>query len=156
MKRTVGIGLRVIVVLLASGTWASAQVGGAFDAPGPQGSDQASGGVWLSVPIKGAILAVLAALSWTVGFLLIFPWMLRKSRPAWPLDAFGVSAALVWLTTWFLALVIFWEELVLVDIKFGEWLLRCVFVSVAIIGGLLFRAIYRSHHPASPVVKPSR
>lgn len=106
-----------------------------------------------SLPVLIGILAFCMIVTFGAGFYGVFPWLLQKNNARRPLDAYGVSAALVWLLWCGWALLIFGigEKLVQPVFNsggsFGEflqnWLLTCLIALAGIVGFILLRIIFR-------------
>jgi hypothetical protein len=85
-----------------------------FDAlQGRAAAGSGSGLIDVGWPVKVLLLfvAFLAALLFC--FLVVFPSLLRKSKPWWPLSAYGFCLSLLLTCTFLAALLLFWDSLVM-------------------------------------------
>ena len=115
-------------------------------------SPSAAGPDWLSLWYVKAglvLIAFLAALLFC--FLVVFQWLLTKSRPWWPKSAYGFCMARVLTVTFGIALAMFWN-----DLAFGGgsgprsslevWGGRGVLIGIWLFLVILALVVFRSPH----------
>ncbi len=108
-------------------------------------------------PVKAALvfLAFLAAMLFV--FLVVFPALLRKSRPWWPLSAYGLCMAIVLTVTFGVGLALFWNRLVIDATGPKLWLnvlgLRCLVIVAWLFVVCIVLAVFRSPHARTPAVE---
>jgi hypothetical protein len=85
-----------------------------FDAlQGRAAAGSGSGLIDIGWPVKVLLLFVAFLAAVLFCFLVVFPNLLRKSKPWWPLSAYGFCLSLLLTCTFFAALLLFWDSLVM-------------------------------------------
>jgi hypothetical protein len=105
---------------------------------------------WFTMPFRVGIFVALVIVAWAFGFYVIFPWLLDRKHAMRPLQAYGLSAGLIWLAWCVSALVIFLDKLVVDGLDNGgslgtfmkEWLLTCLICLAALVGFALLRMFF--------------
>ena len=63
-------------------------------------------------PVKVFLIVLALIIATVVGFLFLFPWLLKQRR-TWPLTAYGIALAFTLTVTFGITLWAFWDELVM-------------------------------------------
>jgi threonine/homoserine/homoserine lactone efflux protein len=131
-----------IAALLACASWASARQDlGPDDIPG----DPPLSTTWFTLPVRAGIFVALLIVAWAFGFYAFFPWILDRKTAMRPLQAYGLSAGLIWVTWCGAALLVFQDMLVLKSQNndfVRDWMLVCVICVAALIGFVMIRTIF--------------
>lgn len=160
-RRAPWLGIALGLALAAGGPLLAQTTDNPFDTSGSAPISGGASTAWLSLPIKFGIFVFLAVTALVVCYFVVFPGLLKKARPAWPLDAYGRASALAWAAVWGLALAIFWDDLVLsriMKVRLGgsgvaeEYALRAIVLAVAVVGVVLMLTFFRSRNrgPVAP------
>lgn len=104
-----------------------------------------------SWPLRLAVFLFLATTAVIVCYYLIFPGLLRKARPSWPIDAYGTATACAWLAVGFLAFGIFRDllNLEVLNVATGSepvdyYLPKALVLIVTVLGSVLWWRLCRS------------
>jgi hypothetical protein len=106
---------------------------------------------WFTLPVRVGFFVALLIVAWAFWFYAFYPWMLDRKNAMRPLRAYGLAAALIWVTWCGSALLIFGDMLVLKSSNFEgsgaagflrDWLMTCLICLAAIIGFAMLRMIF--------------
>jgi hypothetical protein len=104
---------------------------------------------WFTLPVRTGILVALLIVAWACGFYAIFPWLLERKQAMRPLQAYGLSAGLIWAAWCGAALLVFQDMLVLnwsIEGPGGgfarDWLLTCLIGLAGLVGFVALRMIF--------------
>jgi hypothetical protein len=88
---------------------------GSFDQAFGSGGDPNSGTSiidWNGWPVKVVLISIAFFAAALFCFLVLFRWLLSKSKPWWPLTAYGFCSAAILTITFAVALFVLWDNLV--------------------------------------------
>jgi hypothetical protein len=104
---------------------------------------------WFTLPFRTGIFVALLIVAWACGFYAIFPWLLDRKHAMRPLQAYGLSAGLIWAAWCGAALLVFQDMLVLNSAIEGtaggfvrDWLLTCLIGLAGLVGFVTLRMIF--------------
>ena len=140
------LALMAVVLVIAFGSSAMAQQDLGTDEI-PIDSQQMT--TWFTFPVRLGFFIAMLLMAWTFGFLVFFSWLLKRKHAMRPLQAYGLSAGLIWLAWCLSGLLVFQDMLVLkapsIDNTFvQDWLLTCVIFGVGVVGFFLLRTVFGS------------
>ena len=91
-------------------------------------------------------------------FLVVFPGLLGKRKPWWPISAYGFCMALVLTCTFAAGLVLFWDNLVMgrpgLKPWFDAWGGRCLLIVAWFLAVSIVWTVFRSPHARRSAKKP--
>lgn len=117
VRRGIGRGLAAVGtwLVLCGGAVALGQVDpqDPFSGGGLGPSGGVGGGAGLILPLQILAFLLLSATAFALAFFVLFPMLLRRRHPSWPLEAYGFAWTCVLLGMSVAFLAIFWNDLVL-------------------------------------------
>jgi hypothetical protein len=147
-RKTSRLAFFVIAMLLAPASSAFAQQDLSLELPS-QATPSATN--WFGLPVRVGCFAASMIVAWAFGFYVIFPFILDRPNAMRPLQAYGLTAGLIWVAWCASALLIFQDMLVLNFAIEGtarefvnQWMLTCSLCVAALIGFALLRMIFGS------------